>query len=77
MKKLLCGLFLALFISIQAFAQNTVNISGDLTSDATWTNGNIYVLNGFCYVKDGVTLTIQPGTVIKGDKISKGTLILS
>jgi PKD repeat protein len=76
MKKLLCGLFLALFVSIQAFAQSTVNISGDLTSDATWANDNSYVLNGFCYVKDGVTLTIQPGTVIKGDKVSKGTLIV-
>ncbi|MBX7182129.1 MAG: PKD domain-containing protein [Bacteroidia bacterium] len=76
MKKLVCGLFLALTLSIQAFAQTTVPISGDITSDATWTNDNIYQLNGFCYVKDGVTLTIQPGTIVKGDKVTKGTLIV-
>jgi hypothetical protein len=28
------------------------------------------------YVKSGATLTIQPGTIIKGDKATKGTLIV-
>lgn len=39
---------------------------GDITTDQTWTAGNVYVLQGPTYVVSGVTLTIQPGTVIKG-----------
>ena len=37
---------------------------------------NTYILTGWVYVVDGVTLTIEPGTVIKGDKASKATLII-
>lgn len=76
MKKLLTTLSVTFSLIIGAFAQNVVNISGDLTSDATWTSDNIYLLTGYCYVKSGVTITIEPGTVIKGDKVSKGTLIV-
>ncbi len=32
----------------------------------TWTKDNIYVLRGFVFVNDGQTLTIEAGTVIKG-----------
>ncbi|MBD1398036.1 T9SS C-terminal target domain-containing protein [Pontibacter sp. JH31] len=35
-----------------------------------------YLLKGFVYVKAGATLTIEPGTIIKGDKATKGTLII-
>jgi hypothetical protein len=28
---------------------------------------NVYLLKGVVYVKDGATLTIEPGTVIRGD----------
>ena len=37
---------------------------------------NTYVLRGFVYVVDGITLTIEPGVIVKGDKSSKGTLIV-
>jgi hypothetical protein len=37
--------------------------SGD---NVTWTANNTYHLNGFVFVEDGATLTIEPGTVIKG-----------
>jgi hypothetical protein len=53
-----------------------VNVSGELTSNATWTSNHVYLINGFYYVRDGATLTIQPGTVIRGDKDSKGTLLI-
>ncbi|GAA0874045.1 hypothetical protein GCM10009118_04530 [Wandonia haliotis] len=46
--------------------EGTVNKSGTLTADETWTADKIWVLNGKVYVPDGVTLTIQPGTIIKG-----------
>ncbi|MBK9014121.1 MAG: PKD domain-containing protein [Saprospiraceae bacterium] len=49
-------------------APTVVIINDHITSSATWTNNNIYVLqNGCLYVRDGVTLTIQPGTVIRGE----------
>jgi len=42
-----------------------VEKSGDITADETWTKDKIYLIKGFVYVKSG-TLTIQPGTIIKG-----------
>lgn len=36
------------------------------TGTVTWTADNTYVLDGFVFVNEGQTLTIEPGTVIKG-----------
>lgn len=36
------------------------------TGTVTWTAKNTYVLDGFVFVNEGQTLTIEPGTVIKG-----------
>ena len=41
-----------------------VNVSGNITVSSTWTANNYYNLQGQVYVKDGATLTIQPGVVI-------------
>jgi hypothetical protein len=38
-----------------------------LNGDATWTNDNVYMLDGFVFLEQG-TLTIEAGTVIKGLK---------
>jgi hypothetical protein len=54
-----------------------VEVSGDITANTTWTADKIYTLKGFVYVTNGATLTIQPGTIVKGDKASKGTLIIT
>lgn len=35
-----------------------------------------YLLKGWCYVTDGATLIIEPGTVIKGDKETRAALIV-
>ena len=51
-------------------------ISGSTEENFTMKAGTKYMLKGFVYVKDGATLTIEPGTVIKGDKATKGTLII-
>lgn len=51
-------------------------ISGDITSSQNWTAINTYKLSGFVYVKEGATLSIEAGTVIKGEKSSKGSLII-
>lgn len=53
----------------------TVN-AGNITANTTWTKNNVYLLNGFVYVKAGATLTIEAGTVIRGDKSNKGALII-
>lgn len=62
--------------------------AGSLLGNHTWYSDTIYRINGFVRVgsdllqQDGTykqeigTLTIQPGTLIVGDKESKGTLIV-
>ncbi len=45
-----------------------VTKSGQITADETWISSNIYILAGKVVVDDGVTLTIEPGTIIKGQK---------
>lgn len=47
---------------------NTIAVNYDVngTGTTTWTSNNIYILNGLIFVNDGQTLTIEPGTVIKG-----------
>ena len=58
-------------------ASNVVTVpAGTITSNTTWTRGNIYLLNGFVYVDNNAILTIESGTIIKGDLTNKGTLII-
>jgi hypothetical protein len=77
MKKLL--LLIAAFVLIINAQMNaqTITISGDISSNTTWTNTNTYLLSGFVYVTNNAILTIEPGTIIKGDKASKGSLIIT
>lgn len=51
----------------------TVSKAGFITASETWTADNIYVLTGKVVVGSGVTLTIEPGTIIKGAE-GAGTL---
>ena len=65
-----------------------VEVTGVITANTTWTADKIYKLKGFVRVgndptvtdvpakNSGPTLTIQPGTVIYGDKATKGTLVI-
>ena len=50
-----------------------IEVRGDISSDTTWTSNNIYVLKEYVFVTGG-TLTIQPGTTIKGDTGSALTI---
>jgi hypothetical protein len=47
--------------------------SGLLTADETWTNDRVYIMSNKVVVDNGVTLTIEPGTLIKA-KAGQGTL---
>lgn len=51
-------------------------ISENITGNVTWTANNQYVLSGWIYVQPGAVLTIEPGTIIKGDKQTKGALFV-
>jgi len=44
---------------------NTV-VSGSIISNTTWSSDKVYELAGKVVVENGATLTIQPGTIIKG-----------
>src|SRR6186713_1079340 len=44
----------------------TITISGKINADTTFRKGNTYILKGLVYIKGNHTLTIEPGTVIKG-----------
>ena len=46
----------------------TFTVSNNITSDVTWVGGNTYVLDGRIAVVSGATLTIEAGTLIKGEE---------
>jgi len=50
-------------------------VSTDITSDVTWTG--VVLLQNKVYVKNNATLTIAPGTIIRGDGPSQGSLIIT
>ncbi len=50
--------------------QGTIDTNMTLSSDCD------YVLRGYVYIDGGATLTIEPGTVIKGEKTTDGTLVI-
>ncbi|MEY4571131.1 MAG: hypothetical protein RLZ10_324 [Bacteroidota bacterium] len=61
--------------------QNTVypstvtTVSTDITTNTTWSG--VVLLQNKVYVKNNATLTIAPGTIIRGDKATQGTLIIT
>ena len=42
-------------------------VTGKINEDVTWHSDSIYTLRGRVIVTSGATLTIEPGTVIKGE----------
>lgn len=51
-------------------------LQGSIAEDRTLTSDTEWELSGLVFVEPGVTLTIEPGTVIKGDKATTGTLVV-
>ncbi|MEM9847512.1 MAG: T9SS C-terminal target domain-containing protein, partial [Bacteroidota bacterium] len=62
------AILIALFAFANLHAQNVITITdADLGAETvTWTNDNIYLLDGFVFLEEGGELTIEAGTVIKG-----------
>ncbi|MCA1755933.1 MAG: hypothetical protein LC649_00530 [Bacteroidales bacterium] len=44
----------------------TISVTDNIDANETWETGNVYILEGRISVLDQITLTIEPGVVIKG-----------
>jgi len=55
---------------------NETILSGSLSANKTLTADKTWTLKGYVYVPNGITLTIEAGTVIKSDKTEKGALCI-
>lgn len=62
--------------SVQKTPDGKIIVSGEISGEVTWKASEKYLLKGFVYVTEGSKLTIEPGTVIFGDKDTKGSLIV-
>ena len=51
-------------------------VSGEISQNTLWEAKDTIILDGYVYVKSGATLTIEPGTLIKGLSDSKACLIV-
>ncbi|MBN2790784.1 MAG: hypothetical protein JXR69_11385, partial [Candidatus Delongbacteria bacterium] len=65
MKKLVMLLLTAVIATLTA-ADISIYDDGSGTGTTTWTSDNVYYLENMVFVNSGDTLTIEPGTVIKG-----------
>jgi len=69
--------FLAgLALSAVANASNIV-VNADITTNTTWTADNVYDLRAQVYVRNGATLTIEPGTIIASSPGFDGALVVT
>lgn len=56
---------------------SVITLSGDISADKTLDASKKYLLKGFVFVTKGAKLTIPAGTVVMGDRASKGTLVIT
>lgn len=61
-------------VDIRKEAPNEVIVDADITGTRNWVKDSVYIIYGQINVPG--TLNIAPGTVIKGDKVTKGTLVI-
>lgn len=84
-KTILMGVVIVLVIGMNACNKpenpdnktvGNADLTGEIKGRKTLSADTVYLLKGFVYVTEGAVLTIPPGTIIKGDKSTKGTLIV-
>lgn len=51
-------------------------LKDSVTGTRTLSADTVYLIKGFVYVVNGATLTIPAGTILRGDKATKGTIIV-
>lgn len=54
-------------VCVQETNENEIRVTANVTANTTWEAGKCYILGGRITVVDGVTLTIEAGTLIKGE----------
>lgn len=64
-------------VTVTAAPKATSTIEANITANTTWTADKFYLLKGNVYVQSGAELTIEPGTIILGDKVTKGALVIT
>ncbi len=47
--------------------ETSARITANISENTRWSSGTVYILGGRITVLDGATLTIEPGTIIKGE----------
>lgn len=57
--------------------KEVVVVEGAISASTTWASSKKYLLRGNVFVQKPAELTIQAGTIIKGDKVTKGALIIN
>lgn len=50
----------------------TMTVTSNITTNTTWSTGQVILLSGQIFVKNNAVLTIQPGVIIRGDKSVSG-----
>lgn len=63
--------------AINEYDEATNIIAGTIDKDTRLLKRNVYHLVGVVYVTNNATLTIEPGTIIRGDDKTCGTLVIT
>lgn len=61
----------------QEYKETNKTLAGTITENTTLSNRYTYLLHGVVYVTNNAVLTIEPGTVIRGDYETCGTLVIT
>ncbi len=82
MKKLSTKLKAILMIAIVTLIASksqaaVIVVQSNITTNTTWSSSNVYQLKGYVYVTNNAILTIGAGTLIVGDSVTKGCLIVT
>src|SRR5262245_18495108 len=70
------ALIAILDLAISGVAAAQVLVGSDITTSTTWTSNNVYDLQAEIRVRNGATLTIEPGTVI-ASSVSGAALVIT
>jgi len=76
--RLLAVVLVSLFLAPE-FGRATVTVSADVAANTTWSGNEVYLVTRVINVVAGVTLTVQPGAVVKfqggaGIAVNQGAL---
>src|SRR5688500_739335 len=61
----------------KSYPAPTMTVTGDITSNTTWSSGSAVLLSAQCVVEDNSVLTIQPGGTVLGVKAANGGCLAS